>query len=806
MSRRLDRRSRAANWLQFAGILLFGVLTIPQKNLAIELDKDAPTESDPASSADVTLLLEVLINGHPTGKVGEFTMHRGTLMARPAELNDLGFRLPESISMASNGLIALSDLRGLKFNLDMKTLELNVTATDDRLLPTVLRPMPRDMASDHRVIESGKGVTLNYDTVGSFAGGEAGGSSSFDIRAFSPWGVISSDWLGYAGATSSGSGGSNTAVRLDSAYTFADVNSLRRYSLGDFINGGLSWTRPVHLEGAQVRSDFSMRPDLVTFPLPTVTGSTAVASSVSVLADGNLIAAGEIGAGPFEVPQLPVISGAGTISMTVTNALGQQVTLSQPFYASSSLLDPSLQSYAVQAGLVRRNWGTVSNDYGKLAGSVDYRRGLTRKFTIEATAEGTPGSTLAGAGGVAQIGNLGDINFGAALSGGGGRLGTLFSLGAQRVGRVFSVGGSAILASRDYRDIASMNGDGVQRRLISGFASLYLKRFGSLGAAYSAIDQDATPTPIEFAIATAQHSHVASGNYSRQFRHLSIYASGFKDFATGGGSGAQVGITIPFGKRSSITVSGTSDGDVQLQAQKSAALVGEWGYNAYVSGGSTPSHEFGQVQYKSPVGLFTAGVDRGSGETTVRLETQGAISFVDGGIFPSNEIYDSFAIVDTSPMPHVRVYQENRDVGRTDSSGRLLVPDMRSFDLNHIKIEPTDIPPDVTVNTDSRVMRPQDHSGVVVKFPIKFSSGALLRLVDDAGVPISLGSSATLHATGTVVPVGYDGEAYVEGLSMHNEVAVERIDGRLCTVTFDYHPVPGGIPSIGPLKCKEARQ
>ncbi len=789
----------------FAGVLLFGVLTIPQKNFATELDKDAPAESDPASNADVTLLLEVLINGHSTGKVGEFTMHRGSLMARPAELNDLGFRLPESISTTSNGLIALSDLPGLTFKLDMKKLELNVTAIDGRLLPTVLRPMARDIASDHRVIESGTGVTLNYDTVGSFAAGAAGGSSSFDLRAFSPWGVVSSDWLAYAGSTSTGAS-SNRAVRLDATYTYADVNSLRRYSLGDFINGGLSWTRPIHLEGAQIRSDFSMRPDLVTFPLPTVSGSTAVASSVSVLADGNLIAAGQVGSGPFEVPQLPVVSGAGTISMTVTNALGQQVTISQPFYASSSLLDPGLHTFAAQAGMVRRNWGTVSNDYGKLAGSGVYRRGLTRKFTIEGTAEGTPGAALAGAGGVAQIANLGVINFAAALSGGSGHTGAQFSLGAQRIGRVFSIGGSAIIASRDYRDIAAVNGDGVQRKQLSGFASVYFKRLGSFGAAYGGIDQDATPTPIQFAAANAEHSHVASGNYSLQFRHLSVYVSGFKDFATGGSSGAQVGLTIPFGKRSSITVSGTSDGDVQLQVQKSAALVGEWGYNAYVSAGSNSPHGFGQVQYKSRIGLFTAGLDQSGGETTGRLETQGAISFVDGSVFASNEIYDSFAIVDTSPMPHVRVYQENRDVGRTDSSGRLLVPDMRSFDLNHIDIEPTDIPPDVTVNTDSRVMRPQDHSGVVVKFPIKFSSGALLHLVDEAGAPISLGSSATLHATGTVVPVGYDGEAYVEGLSMHNEVAVERIDGRLCTVTFDYHPVPGGIPSIGPLKCKEARQ
>ena len=412
---------------------------------------------------------------------------------------------------------------------------------------------------------------------------------------------------------------------------------------------------------------------------------------------------------------------------------------------------------------------------------------------------------MGGAGGVAQIANLGVVNFAAAVSGGSGRTGAQFSLGAQRIGRVFSIGGAAIIANRDYRDVASMNGDGVQRKQLSGFASLYFKRFGSLGAAYSGIDQDPTPNPIPFGVVSAEHSHVASGNYSLQVHRVTIYTSGFKDFAaTGESGGLQAGITIPFGRRSSVNVSGTSDGNVQVQAQRSAALIGEWGYDAYVSAGNA-QHEFGQVQYKSSVGLFTAGIDQSAGQTTMRLESQGALSWVDGGLFPSNEIYDSFAIVDTSPMPHVHVYQENRDVGRTGSSGRLLVPDMRSFDLNHIDIEPTDIPPDVTINTATREMRPQDRSGVVVKFPIKFSRSALLHLVDDAGAPMPLGSTATLRATGTVVPVGYDGEAYVEDLSAHNEIAVERLDGRHCTITFDYHPVPGGIPSIGPLKCKEAR-
>jgi len=786
----------AARWLRYAGILTL-VLTITPRL---------------AEAVDQPLLLDVQVNGHSIGKIGEFTMRGAELMAKRSELRDLGFQVPTFLNFGSSAsqaaesddMIRLSDLPGLTWSIDEETQELRVTAIDNSLLPTVLQIDGRETPTDRRVIESGTGVTLNYDIVGTSAGSQTGASGSLDLRAFSPWGVLSSGWLAYAGATSSGSG-TNTAIRLDSTYEFADVNTLRRYSLGDFITSGLAWTRPIHLEGAQVRSDFTMRPDLVTFPLPSVSGSVAVPSALDVLADGNLVISRQIDAGPFEIPQLPVVTGAGTISMTVTNALGQQVNVSQPFYASSALLAPGLQTFAVQAGLVRRNWGSVSNDYGKIAGSAIYRRGLTPKFTAEGSVEGTPGTVMVGAGGVGQVGNLGVLNFSIATSGGTGHPGAQFSAGAQRIGRVFSLGASAIVAGHNYLDVAAMNGAPIPRKQLNANAGLSLRHLGSVGIAYAGLDQDSSPNPVAQDITPAQHSHIFSANYSIQIHHMSIYATDFKDFAnTGSSNGLQVGLTIPFTRRSSIGISGASDGSGQVQVQQSAALIGDWGYQAYVSAPDIP-HEFAQVQYKSPWGLLTAGVDHTGGQTTLRMETQGALSFVDGSLFPSNTIYDSFAIVDTNGMPHVRVLQENRDVGRSNSSGRLLVPDMRSFDLNHIAIEPTDVPPDATIDDATREVRPQDRSGVVLRFPVKISHGALLRLVDEAGVPLPVGSTATLRATSVAVPVGYDGDAYVEDLSPRNEVIIERPDGRRCSVAFDYQPVPGEIPTIGPLRCQEQK-
>ena len=56
-----------------------------------------------------------------------------------------------------------------------------------------------------------------------------------------------------------------------------------------------------------------------------------------------------------------------------------------------------------------------------------------------------------------------------------------------------------------------------------------------------------------------------------------------------------------------------------------------------------------------------------------------------------------------------------------------------------------------------------------------------------------------------VYPIGYDGDVYIEGLDSHNEVTVESADGRHCTLAFKYTPLPGDIPSIGPLLCQEKK-
>src|SRR6202162_2560592 len=161
-----DPPGEGPRYLQFAGIFILVLAVTPRLAVATDITK--------TQSTDEILLLEVQVNGHSTGKIGEFTLRHGKLMARPEELHDLGLRVPDSGASGPGGLIALSDLSGLTCSIDQKNSELYITAGDGRLVPTLLQAGIREEPDSRRVIESGTGMTLNYDIVSTYADEQPG--------------------------------------------------------------------------------------------------------------------------------------------------------------------------------------------------------------------------------------------------------------------------------------------------------------------------------------------------------------------------------------------------------------------------------------------------------------------------------------------------------------------------------------------------------------------------------------------------------------------------------------------------------
>jgi outer membrane usher protein len=161
------------------------------------------------------------------------------------------------------------------------------------------------------------------------------------------------------------------------------------------------------------------------------------------------------------------------------------------------------------------------------------------------------------------------------------------------------------------------------------------------------------------------------------------------------------------------------------------------------------------------------------------------------GVFVSNRIDDSFAVVDVG-SPGVEVQLQNRTVGVTDSNGRKLVPGLVSYEANSISIDPRSLPVDADIPRTREVVVPADRTGVVLDFGVlTATAAALVGLVDAQGKPLDVGLAGRLEGGKEEFVVGYDGQAYLTGLSASNTIVVDRKNGQSCRATFAYEPAKG---------------
>ncbi len=763
-----------------------------------------------ASAAERTLALEVVMNGRATGRVGEFIDRDGALYAWPSELRELGFALPRGVAAGAEP-IPLSCLPNVRAQVNEARQTLIVQAIDAALQPTELgggASVPQAPLSP-----SGYGALLNYDLLGAFTGRRNSGGALLDFRGFSPYGVVQSTELGDTAPAV----GQKSFVRLDTTYTYTEPDELRRWRAGDVVTGTLPWSRAVRLGGVQLASDFGLRPDLVTYPLPVISAAAAVPSTVNVLVDGIRQFSGPVEPGPFAVRMLPVITGAGEVAVTVQDALGRQTVITLPFYASPDLLKPGLASYSLEAGAVRQDYGLSADRYSSWAVNGSARYGLADWLTLESHGEATNALVLLGGGAAFQVGVLGIVN--AAVSGSGGRggmlagagggaSGGLASAGFQRVSSRFSFSVSGAFSTDGYRDIAAVNGSPAPRSTLTASLAYQLGGWGDIGVAYlqqtpraplpgppyAALDQSAIANP---------RVQLVNASYSVSIAGASFYATGFKDLRKGASYGLGIGVSFALGRSTSASVGGSLDSGRSTSSvtiAKSALEPNDYGYRLLDSEGAAASRS-AEVEFLSPWGRLSGGVDQSSGQITGRAGARGALVLAGDDLFASDQIHDSFAVVRTGGVADVPVLYENRLIGATDSRGRLLVPSLLSYQNNRLTVDASRLPVDIDVGQTSVLVRPPDRSGVVVDFPIRKVNAALLRLRDRTGQPVPVGSVAKAPGAADQ-PVGYDGEAYVTGLKPTNRMEVVLPNGTSCSVQFDYRPVKGDIPVIGPLRCQ----
>lgn len=731
-------------------------------------------------------LLDVRINGIPA-HTPEHILHldTGRLAALPEAFLRWRIRPPAVAPILHEGeeYLPLDSVKGLSYQIDQATQTMLLEGSADVFISTAIDSTPGILT---RPTPPSPGGFFNYDFSSLNNAGNTNTSGLLELGGFNRLGVGTGTFLWQNVGDSKG------VTRLETTWTHDRPDQMYRLRLGDAVGRAGTWGRAVRFGGMQWGTSFDTQPGFVPFPLPGARGEAVLPSTLDVYVNNALRLRRDIPAGPFEISNLPVVTGQGQVQLVVRDLLGRQQVITQPYYASPTLLRQGLSDYSYEFGFVRQNFGLTDNDYGPGLATATHRLGITDHFTRELRAEVLRDQQTAGLSGAYLWPALGTGNASVAISHGPTGNGGLLSLGVEHQSTRFSFGLQNQINSSQFAQLGLIPGSSSPRQTFTTRAGYASGGTGSFSLNY-----------VRQSFWEQEENKLISASYSvalGQDYYLSIFALENLNSSTNRSIG--VTITRPLGSRTSASANVThrTGGDsATARVQQNLPEGSGFGYRLLAENGTNERIEAGGFM-RNNVGTYSAEASQSPNTTSYRLGASGGIAFL-GGVFPSRRIDNSFAVVKTDEYPDVKIYRDNQPVGRTDRQGMAMVPNLRAYEQNSVSIEPADLPLDAQVDALRFKITPYLRSGVMVEFPVRPAKGGTITIVLENGSHLPAGAVVRIVGKPEEFPVAYRGEAYLTGLAKINELQVTWKDQE-CRIKVEVPPGAGPLPNLGIFVCK----
>jgi len=751
------------------------------------LTPSASLAVDTALAAD-EVLLDVFINQQRKDTV-LLLRSEGRLFAGAEDLRRWRVRLPESkpLTLYGDDFYALDALEGLTYRLDKSTQTLAVQVPPSLFDAT--KVIGKETVFSAPSLAS-PGGTLNYDVFASHTKGKTTTNGLLELGGFGSWGTAQT------GILAKDLNGQASAIRMDTTWTRDQPMQLASLRFGDAISGTSSWGGAVRFGGAQWATNFSVQPGFVTFPLPGISGEAALPSTVDLYVDSALRMRRQVPSGPFSIEDLPVPNGRGDARLVIRDILGREQIITQPFDTNSQLLKQGLHDYSYEVGFVRRNFGIDSNNYGRPVAVGTHRLGITEQFTGEVHGELLGHQQTVGLGGVLMLPAAGVLSGSFAASHSDRGVGGLLGLGFRRQSRSFSFGMNTQFASQRFVKLGMQPEELAPRQISQAFVSLATTDYGSFSARYT-----------QQAFRDQEDKTIVSGSYAREIGSLGNLSMSVMRFLSGNSETVfSLNFSMLLGNRTSANISTSAKSgreQAQLQLGRNVPAGSGVGYRLIAGAGDSDVRQ-AELNLQNQVGSYTFGAAQASGQTAFRGSASGGVAFLGGDTFLSRRITDSFAVVQVPDYSDVGIYADNQLVARTDADGSALLPRLRPYQKNTVRIEQADLPLDAQIDAVQLDAVPYFRSGLLLKFPVKRSRGALLTVVLENGEPLPAGAQAQIIGDSVdendIFPAGMGGELYLTGLAASNQLRVTWLE-QSCEFVLPFPESTDPLPHLGTYIC-----
>lgn len=794
------------------------IVSEPKSGLAVPVElpllPNAPIQLKPSrrlAQAGVTpksgpevLLLDVSINGQPLSNVVRAERLPGGSLLLPSEAwAETRLIPPSQVSALSDGspAYALDAVPGTTYRINRQSLSLEISAPASAFNSSSLNGPEMVSTAPSR---SAPGVMLNYDLSASNSGGNTASGAVLEAIAFNSFGSFVTSAL----LSDNSNGTGRIATRLDSYWRYDLPQRMESLTLGDTVGVGGGWSRPARYGGVRWGRDFGMRPGFITLPQISLAGEATLPSTVDVLVNNARRLSQPVQPGPFDLANVPIVTGAGEIGLVVRDLLGRETIVRQSYYTSPRLLAPGLSDYSFEAGKLRTGYG-LDSSYGDTFGAVTWRQGLTNSLTGEARVELQENRRAAGVELSGLLGTWGIARMALAASAstiqGPSQSGQLLQAGIERS---TPQGGASLqyeYASRGFApfgeasDPLTMSQRSRERWLASVSGSLW----GSVNGGVSYLRQTRWDGDRIQWLGLSMSTSLWLGS--------TINASINKRLD--GDKSWRAGVSLNIALDSGINMAGQmdrgADGKINGTISAAATAPAGTGLSWRVQAATSDSQRAqASLQYKAnATELALDAVTSASGQVSTRLGSRGTLGWLDDVTFASRSVgQGSVAVVKVDGIQGVPVKLSNQVVAETDARGLAFVAGLLPWQKNQLEIDPVDLPLNVEMASTSQEITPYARSGVVVNFAMRRTRQALLVLNQRDGSPVPMGAKVRLLPAGLEFVTGRRGETWLTDLEeMHQRIEVSWAKGR-CSLNLDVPNNLDGIPGkIGPLACDEGK-
>jgi outer membrane usher protein len=712
----------------------------------------------------------------------------GALWLAEQDMMALRLRIPDGRAVERDGrrYLPLAAIAGSQARIDEAALRVTVTVpaaafVSERFSAGAQGPQP--------LTRTAPGAFLNYQLSSQRVLRDVRDGAFAELGMFAGPGVLTST------AVAVSDGGTRRVERLETSFTHDDPARLLTLVVGDAISDGASWGNAVRYAGLRFGRNFALRPDLVTLPTLSASGTAVVPSTVDVFVNNQRVSSQDVAPGSFIIDRLPAMTGSGEMRVVVRDALGREQVVTQSFYASNRLLARGISQYSLSMGRIRRNYAQPGDGYGDWLASGSYKRAVGDALTLEGHLETLQhDATAAGANAAIALGRFGVLNLTAATGGRGGEHGWLTGAGFERVGRrlSFTLATTAVQVGFHQIGEATLGGERFRQRGVAQ-VGVNLHRAGSLALAYA---QQLYRRSEPLRTFSATYSLVM---WNRAAANLTVT----RGLGSQPSTSAYLSFTLALSPRRSASLQaagsdtpGAPPTEIYAQAQQNPPLGTGYGYR--LGAGSRGSYD-AAWRAQTGIGDLELQAVRTAGVTAQSALWSGAATLLGGEVRAVRSVNGSFALIDVGGLPDVPVYVDHQLVTRTDGRGLALLHDLRPYEANRINVEPLELPLDTRIGARTVVLAPAYRSGVVARFPVERERGVTFRILGDDAKPLPAGAELTVSAQ--TVPVALDGVAFLpryEGAA----IGVASWSGHRCQFRLPGTGSSDPLPDLGAVRCQ----